>query len=200
MSFDHLVHQARQYSHTFSRGRLTELAAGQEPVALFITCSDSRVVPAGITGATPGELFELRTAGNAVPKYAPGSASSEMATIEYAVLQLQVPEVVLCGHSHCGAVKALNVCGRGLEALPAMRGWLGTDELGDADAGESDPAVRASSKQHLRRQLTTLREYPFVAERLASGQLRLHGWFFDIETGSVSACSPHDPEADFTAL
>ena len=83
------------------------LAEGQSPQVLFITCSDSRVVPALITGARPGELFELRTAGNIVPPYASEHPTSEAATIEYAVEVLGVRDIVVCGHSHCGAVGAL---------------------------------------------------------------------------------------------
>ncbi|WP_309302254.1 carbonic anhydrase, partial [Streptomyces sp. NBRC 110611] len=83
------------------------LAAGQSPLALFITCSDSRVVPSLITGARPGELFELRTAGNAVPVYQDDMAAcAEAATIEYAMRVLRVADIVVCGHSHCGAVGA----------------------------------------------------------------------------------------------
>src|SRR3954468_8079269 len=80
---------------------------GQHPTALFIACSDSRVVPALITGAGPGELFELRTAGNIVPVYDPGRAFGETATIEFAVEVLQVKHIIVCGHSHCGAVNAI---------------------------------------------------------------------------------------------
>ncbi|MFF4947799.1 carbonic anhydrase, partial [Streptomyces chattanoogensis] len=91
---------ADQYEDREAYGRL---AAGQSPLALFITCSDSRVVPSLITGAGPGELFELRTAGNAVPAYQEGmAASSEAATIEYATRVLGVADIVVCGHSHCG--------------------------------------------------------------------------------------------------
>src|SRR3569833_4068041 len=85
----------------------SRLAAGQRPEALCITCSDSRVVPALITGARPGELFELRTAGNIVPPYASEHPTSEAATNEYAVEVLGVRDIVVCGHSHCGAVGAL---------------------------------------------------------------------------------------------
>lgn len=185
MTFEHLVDRARLHSSALSEADRAELAAGQQPVALFITCSDSRVIPAKITGAEPGQLFELRTAGNVVPEYLPDSASSEMATIEYAVLGLQVPEIVVCGHSHCGAVTAKTIAGRGLEKLPAMRGWLGTGEPPEAAAPELEPGVRSESKQHVREQLSTLFEYPFVRERVATGQLRVHGWFYEIDTGLV---------------
>jgi carbonic anhydrase len=194
MNFEHLVHHARRHSHMMPTQHRQRLAAKQEPVALFIACSDSRVVPSQITGAEPGKLFELRTAGNVVPEYAPDSASSEMATIEYAVLGLRVPEIIVCGHSHCGAVTALSSAGRGLEKLPAMRSWLGTDGLAASDSPErspGDPGVRVESKRHLRAQLRTLLQYPFIEERVETGALRLHGWFYEIDTGSVWSC-PQD--------
>jgi carbonic anhydrase len=200
MNFEQLVQHARRHPHARSPHHRERLAAGQQPVALFIACSDSRVIPSQITGAEPGKLFELRTAGNIVPKYVPDSASSEMATIEYAVLQLQVPEIIVCGHSHCGAVTALTAAGRGLEQLPAMRCWLGTDGSTNPAQGAVDPGVRSESKRHLREQLRTLGEYPFVRERVDAGRLRLHGWFYEIDTGVISTC-PQDPSAaDFQAL
>lgn len=201
MNFEHLVHHARKHPRTLSEHRRKELAAGQQPVALFITCSDSRVVPSQITGAEPGRLFELRTAGNVVPEYLPDSASSEMATIEYAVLQLRVPEIIVCGHSHCGAVTALSAAGRGLEQLPAMRSWLGTDNTASGEIPQQvDPAVRAESKAHLRAQLHTLRTYPFISELVEAGQLRLHGWFYEIDTGLVFACPQEDAGEDLLPL
>ena len=198
MNFEHFVQNARRHPNALPSDQRRQLAAGQQPAALFIGCSDSRIQPSRITGAEPGELFELRTAGNVVPKYAPDSASSEMATIEYAVLVLGVPEIVVCGHSHCGAVTALNLAGRGLDQLPAMRTWLGTDGLtGPAEPPEA--AVRAESKQHLRNQLATLHEYPFIRDRVESGALRVHGWFYEIDTGLVHTC-PSDLNSDFLPL
>src|ERR1041384_6086354 len=97
-----------------------KLAEGPSPQVLFITCSDSRVVPALITGARPGELFELRTAGNIVPPYTSDTPCGETATIEYAVEGLGVQDIVVCGPSRCGAVGAL-VRGDDLEAVPAVR-------------------------------------------------------------------------------
>ncbi|GHF48365.1 hypothetical protein GCM10010359_58270 [Streptomyces morookaense] len=105
------------------RAEFGRLADGQSPTALFVTCSDSRVVPSLITGARPGELFELRTAGNAVPAYDDARPSGESATVEYAVDVLEVPDIVVCGHSHCGAVGA-RVRGEDLTAVPAVAGWL----------------------------------------------------------------------------
>lgn len=198
MSFEHFVRHARRHPNMLSVDQRRQLAEGQKPAALFIGCSDSRVIPSQITGAEPGTLFELRTAGNVVPDYSPGSGSSEMGTIEYAVLQLRVPEIIVCGHSHCGAVTALTVAGRGLEELPALRSWLGTDALTGVEV--DDPSVRAESKRHVCEQLRKLREYPFIRSRVDAGELRLHGWFYEIDTGLVYAC-PQDPEtSDFLPL
>lgn len=168
-----------------------KLAEGQSPQVLFITCSDSRVVPALITGARPGELFELRTAGNIVPPYASGRPTGEAATIEYAVEVLGVSDIVVCGHSHCGAVGAL-VRGDDLTAVPAVRDWLahaaddptvtGTaTTASDAD----DPTVAAGVQNHVLAQLLRLRSYPCVEQRLSNGQLRLRGWYYEVHTGSV---------------
>ncbi|WP_030861432.1 carbonic anhydrase [Streptomyces sp. NRRL S-37] len=160
------------------------LAEGQSPDVLFITCSDSRVVPALITGARPGELFELRTAGNIVPPYAPGRPTSEAATVEYAVGVLGVTDIVVCGHSHCGAIGAL-VRGDDLDAVPAVRDWLAhaADEPTPADA--ADPACAQAVQHHVLAQLLRLRSYPCVERRLASGRLRLRGWYYEVHTGAV---------------
>ncbi|MGV9558450.1 carbonic anhydrase [Streptomyces sp. NPDC003401] len=161
-----------------------QLAAGQSPDVLFITCSDSRVVPALITGARPGQLFELRTAGNIVPPYVSNPPTGEAATIEYAVEVLGVRDVVVCGHSHCGAVGAL-VRGDDLDAVPAVRAWLAhaAGEPAAADAG--DPTVAQAVQHHVLAQLLRLRSYPCVEKRLADGRLRVRGWYYEVHTGAV---------------
>ncbi|WP_369201733.1 carbonic anhydrase [Streptomyces sp. PU-14G] len=169
--------------------RYARLADGQSPEALFLTCSDSRVQPAVFAGALPGQLFELRTAGNVVPPYADGHPTAEAATIEYAVRVLEVPEIVVCGHSHCGAVGA-RVRGDDLAAVPAVDGWL-TTQLAPVEelAGDGDernrPDVATAVQRHVRVQLARLRGYPCVAEREAAGQLGLRGWFYTVHTGQV---------------
>ncbi|MFF7234442.1 carbonic anhydrase [Streptomyces sioyaensis] len=194
----HLIDNARTYPQQAAQRpeELTRLARGQSPHALFITCSDSRVIPSLITGARPGELFELRTAGNAVPRYhAEREPSGEAATLEYAVSVLQVPDIVVCGHSHCGAVGA-RVRGEDLSAVPAVAGWLGSqlpDDLSELGEDGSGAAVAAAVQHHVREQLERLRDYPCVAQRLETGQLRLHGWFYAVDTGLVLA---HQPSVD----
>lgn len=160
------------------------LAQGQSPGVLFITCSDSRVVPALITGARPGQLFELRTAGNIVPPYTSGHPTGEAATIEYAVAVLGVQDVVVCGHSHCGAVGAL-VRGDDLDAVPAVRDWLAHAADRPKAADPDDPTVAEAVQGHVLAQLSRLRSYPCVEQRLADGRLRLRGWYYEVHTGAV---------------
>nr|AQT39376.1 probable carbonic anhydrase b-CA(2)-1 [Streptomyces sp.] len=177
-------------------GELARLAEGQSPQVLFITCSDSRVVPALITGARPGELFELRTAGNIVPPYASQQPTGEAATIEYAVEVLGVTDIVVCGHSHCGAVGAL-VRGDDLTAVPAVRDWL-THAAPRPEGAVEDPAVAEPVQNHVLTQLLRLRSYPCVESRLTTGRVRLHGWFYEVHTGTVLV---HDVHSDtFRAL
>ncbi|MFJ9894311.1 carbonic anhydrase [Streptomyces sp. NPDC091280] len=173
-----------------------KLAEGQSPQVLFITCSDSRVVPALITGARPGQLFELRTAGNIVPPYASEHPTSEACTIEYAVEVLGVSDVVVCGHSHCGAVGAL-VRGDDLDAVPAVRDWL-TRATPKPQGAVEDPAVSEGVQSHVLTQLLRLRSYPYIEKKLKDRQLALHAWFYEVHTGAVQV---HDPAADaFKAL
>jgi len=162
-----------------------KLAEGQSPQVLFITCSDSRVVPALITGARPGELFELRTAGNIVPPYISTTPTAEAATIEYAVEVLGVRDIVVCGHSHCGAVGAL-VRGDDLTAVPAVRDWLAQATPRPAGAA-ADPAVTEGVQSHVLAQVLRLRSYPCVAGKLAEGRLALHAWYYEVHTGAVRA-------------
>jgi carbonic anhydrase len=170
------------------REEFARLAAGQQPEALFITCSDSRVVPALIMSARPGELFELRTAGNMVPPPLPGHPSAEAATIEYAIEVLGVTDVVVCGHSHCGAVGALTD-GADLTATPALRDWL--THAAPPDLSTAGANVLTQAVQHnVLVQLQRLAAYPFVQRRLSSdGErgIRLHGWFYEVDSGAVLA-------------
>ncbi|HYZ56924.1 MAG TPA: carbonic anhydrase [Streptosporangiaceae bacterium] len=189
-----LIDHARRFpALAAQRGvELNRLAAGQHPQALFITCSDSRVVPALITGARPGDLFELRTAGNIVPRHLPGQSCSEAATIEYAVEVLGVRDIVVCGHSHCGAVGAL-VRGEDLTSIPAVRDWLKNADLRSTLSGSSThpgPDVAEAVQQHVLIQLDRLHGFPAIARRLTGGELRLHAWFYEIHTGRVLAYRP----------
>ncbi|GAA2762349.1 carbonic anhydrase [Streptomyces paradoxus] len=171
----------------FNSGEYRKLAEGQYPEALFITCSDSRVIPAMITGARPGEIFELRNAGNIVPPYGRPGACGEAATIEYALEVLGVQDIVVCGHSHCGAMGALK-SGDDLSALPGVDAWLriARPELTSVlETAPDDPSLPEVSQGNVVNQLTALRSYPVVRQRLDSGRLRLHGWYYEVDTGFV---------------
>jgi carbonic anhydrase len=171
----------------FDSGEYRKLADGQYPEALFITCSDSRVIPALITGARPGEIFELRNAGNIVPPYGRSGASGEAATIEYALEVLGVQDIVVCGHSHCGAMGALK-SGDDLSALPGVDAWLhiARPELAPVlESAPDDPSLPEVSQGNVVNQLAALRSYPVVRQRLDTGRLRLHGWYYEVDTGFV---------------
>jgi carbonic anhydrase len=187
-----LLDRARSFRRRvdFESDEYRKLAVGQFPEALFITCSDSRVIPALITGARPGEIFELRNAGNIVPPHdAYGAASGEAATIEYALEVLRVQDIVVCGHSHCGAMGALKH-GADLSGLPRVDAWLDyarpalAPALGDTAAPE-DPALREVVQLNVRSQLAVLRDYPVARQQIDAGRLRLHGWYYEIDTGKV---------------
>ncbi len=178
------------------------LEAGQSPEALFITCSDSRVVPALITGARPGELFELRTAGNVVPPYSLDHPTGESATIEFAVRVLGVRDIVVCGHSHCGAVGAV-VRGDDLSAVPALRGWLERAVPPHAPTRTVTPVspdVAEAVQAHSVAQLETLRGYPCIRERVEAGTLSLHAWYYEVHTGVVRAHRPDEGRLPFGPL
>ncbi|MFG2891290.1 carbonic anhydrase [Streptomyces sp. NPDC048248] len=186
-----LVDNARSFTaHVADRAEeFSALEAGQSPEVLFITCSDSRVVPSLITGARPGELFELRTAGNIVPEYSSEHPSAETATIEYAVRVLGVRDVVVCGHSHCGAVNAL-VSGGDLSELPAVQGWLEHAAARPEITTPHTPDVAEAVQLHTVAQLERLHTHPCIVEGVAEGTLQVHAWYYEVHTGSAKACGP----------
>jgi carbonic anhydrase len=158
------------------------LATHHTPHTLFIGCSDARVVPELITGTEPGDLFVIRTAGNLVPAYTPG-ADGVAASIEYAVAALGVRDIVVCGHSACGAMTALAE-GHDLSGAPAVATWL---RHADASRARTTAAgdVTALVRQNVRAQLANLATHPSVARALAERKVTLRGWVFDIATGTV---------------
>ncbi len=165
-----------------------ELSMGQKPSTLFVTCSDSRIVPHFITQTQPGELFIIRTAGNFVPLYG-APPSGEAATIEYAVKVLKVREIVVCGHSHCGAISAL-LQPDSTKELPALRHWLahGQHALNELDNYRAANRLQRDLltsliECNIKVQLNNLRSYPYIRSAEDCGQLTLHGCFYRFETG-----------------
>lgn len=167
------------------------LSKGQSPEALFITCSDSRIDTAMITQTDPGELFIIRNAGNIVPPHTTQTGGMT-ASVEFSVAALQVPHIVVCGHTECGAMKgAMNP--EGLDSLPQVKEWLNYSRAAVAAVKEMAPEADEETRmkmlleQNVLLQLQHLKTHPTVAARLAKGDLTLHGWVYDIKTGDVVA-------------
>ncbi|HEX4767566.1 MAG TPA: carbonic anhydrase [Lichenihabitans sp.] len=178
------------------REEFRSLAKAQNPSILFIACADSRVVPEMITQTNPGDLFVCRNIGNIVPGYGEmlGGVS---AVIEYAVMELGVTEIVICGHSDCGAMKGLLKGQEVFARMPTVASWLrnahsalSVVEVLHPDL-EGEAKVQALVEQNVRTQLQHLATHPSVAAGKAAGRLKLHGWVYDIETGEVRR---HDEE------
>ncbi|OFZ17965.1 MAG: carbonic anhydrase [Bdellovibrionales bacterium GWB1_55_8] len=177
------------YKDTFAR-----LALGQRPDTLFIACSDSRVVPNLFASSDPGDLFVVRNVGNLIPPCGDqghsASDESEAAAIEYALLNLPIAEIVVCGHSECSAMAAL-VEGRKKIQASNLKSWLrhGDKSLEQLNSGHSLPGQRERHNQlsqlNVLEQMEHLRTYPVVSKRLQEGTLRLHGWWFDIREADV---------------
>jgi carbonic anhydrase len=162
---------------------------GQSPKALMISCADSRIVPEHVMQADPGDLFVCRNAGNIVPPFAQmnGGVSS---TVEYAVAALQVRDIIVCGHSDCGAMKAVaepHLC----HDMPNVAAWLRHSSAAARVVRDAYPEmtnaelVRAISLENVVAQLAHLRTHPSVAAMIARGEMSLHGWFVDIHAGQV---------------
>ncbi|MDZ7894577.1 MAG: carbonic anhydrase [Sphingobium sp.] len=164
---------------------------GQSPKSLIISCADSRIVPEHIVQAKPGDLFVCRNAGNIVPPHS-NMTGGVTSTVEYAVAVLGVSDIIVCGHSDCGAMKAL-----GLEAdlsgVPAVAAWLrhaaAAHQVVKSCYPDLDDAekVRAVSLENVVAQIAHLRTHPSVAAGIARGEISLHGWFVDIHEGQVLA-------------
>ncbi len=168
------------------------LAGGQQPRALFITCSDSRVDPSLITRTDPGELFVIRNAGNIVPAHGVFERGGELATIEYAVGALGIKNIIVCGHSACGAMNGL-LHPDTASGLPHVLDWLEHAEATRAIVEESFPEADDDERlQHAVEanvvvQLNHLRTHPAVARKMQSGELNLYGWVYDIRAGEITA-------------
>ena len=187
--------------HSFQRGYFAthqqlfrQLAtAGQKPEALFITCCDSRVVPTLITDAPPGELFIVRNIGNMVP--GPDLPGSTAAAIEYAVQVLGVENIIICGHTQCGAMEAVLRPDR-VAGLDYVRRWVAQadgvrttifDSYRDLEPWAQ---LTAAVQENVLVQLEHLRDFPCVKDRLERGRVLVSGWVFDIESGEVYDFDP----------
>lgn len=170
---------------------------GQSPKALFISCSDSRVLPNLILNANPGDLFVIRTAGNFVPTYDTAIAwDGVAATVEYAVEVLGVKDVIVCGHSHCGAIRGLF---QNLDdpKFTLLKKWLRFGQEAKATllaTGEFDEKTCCAAAEQLSAlyQLTHLMTYPFIKKKVEEKTLTLHAWYFSIEEGTIKYYNEKD--------
>ncbi len=166
------------------------LAEKQVPFALFLTCGDSRIEPSILTGTEPGQIFVERTPGNIVPIYDEIASVGVSASIEYAITVLGVQDVIICGHSACGAMKGL-LHPEELRKIPATARWLKyakpAIEMLERDYHElhGAPRLKKLSQLNVVEQMAHLHTHPAVAERLPAGKVRIHGWFYEIHKGMV---------------
>ena len=171
------------------------LIGGQNPLALFITCSDSRIDPNRLTDTQPGELFILRTVGNIVPPFG-SMVAGEAATIEYAVTALNIRDIIICGHSHCGAMSGL-LDPESVEDMPAVKEYLVHAESSlqivderNSHVIDSEIRLKRTIENNILLQLENLRTHPAVATAVARGVMHLHGWLYEFETGEVLVFHP----------
>lgn len=163
------------------RELFAKLALGQKPDALFIACSDSRVVPNLFASTDPGDLFVIRNVGNLVPPDGEAEESSTQAALEFAVINLKVSNIIVCGHSHCGAIEAL---GKEMPECPHLEKWL---KFGTKKRGQDLDIV---SQENVLEQIGHILSYPFIQKEVEAGRLNLHGWWFDIAGADVYCFEP----------
>jgi carbonic anhydrase len=187
-----LINGIHKFQNEIFSGHLElfkKLEKGQSPQVLFITCSDSRINPNLLTQTEPGDLFIIRNAGNIIPEYG-NKNSGEMATIEFALEGLGIKDIIVCGHSHCGAMAAL-LRPAAVESLPAMKDWLKNAERTQKVVFESyqhlqgDALLMAAIEENVLNQIEQLKTHPAVATRIKNGEVRLHAWVYKFETGVV---------------
>jgi carbonic anhydrase len=196
----------REQSLPHYAARFRELAAGQNPDTLFITCADSRVVPNLLVSTDPGDLFTMRNVGNLVPPATADGVSvgdlSEASAIEYAVAGLKVRNIVICGHSECGAMGAV-LAEHGLDDAPNLALWLGHAQAAAMQL-KLEPENAHGLARHDRLsqlnvlvQLDHLMTYPVVRQAVEAGNLHLSGWWFDIASGDMHG---YEPESESFVL
>lgn len=196
------LREFRRTGYEEHRKLFQHLADGQNPEALFITCSDSRIDPNLITQTKPGDLFILRIAGNIVPPHA-NTTGGITASVEYAVKALGVKHIIVCGHTDCGAMKGA-MQPESLKSLPHVSNWLGHCSAAlqivkarhGRDAGIEH--VEEMTRENIIMQLRHLVTHPSVAERMAVNDIHLHGWIYDIRTGEVLCYD--DDKGDFISV
>lgn len=198
---DKLYKGIRRFQESFFKKEedfFKRLSKSQDPDVLFITCSDSRVDPALVTQSKPGELFIVRNIGNIIPPHdALKDKNSAAAAIEFAVLALKVSDVIVCGHSNCGAMQALYKKNNEMDKMPHLRDWLNLAEhvkdavLKSFPDSPQEALQEITEKENVLAQIENLETYPFIAQALNEGTLYLHGWYYEIGAGQMYAYIPN---------
>ena len=188
------IKKFQQLHYNKEKDFYTKIAKGQSPDVLFFTCSDSRVDPNLITQSKPGELFIVKNVGNIVPPCdTMRKKTCTAAAIEFALLVLKVTDIVVCGHSDCGAMKALYYEEKEFCDMPNLKDWVDTasDVKEVVLQHNHDPSYKAriemTEKKYIIQQLENLKTYSLVNDALKAGKLNIHGWYFEIGTGSIHA-------------
>jgi carbonic anhydrase len=196
VSIKHLISGLNEFHDNYfvsHRDLFQQLSHGQTPEVLLITCSDSRIDPNLITQTQPGDLFVIRNIGNIIPPY--GSLNNaEGAGVEYAVQALNIKDIIICGHSHCGAMKGLLQIGNLAQQMPLVYDWLKHYAeptrrlvLDNYKHCPSDKLLKIAIEQNVLIQIDNLKTYPIICSKLHSGQITLHAWIYEIESGEVFA-------------
>ena len=191
------IHKFRESYFAREEEFFKGLSHTQTPEVLFITCSDSRVDPNLVTQSRPGELFIVRNVGNIIPPYdAIKDKNSVAAAIEFAVMVLKIKDIIVCGHSNCGAIESLYRAEQDFDKMPHLKDWLKIASPVKDIATLFFPEISGESSQRVVEtanilvQLKNIETYPFVVEALNNGAIHLHGWYYDIGTGEVYSYNP----------
>ena len=184
------VHEFQRNYFKSHREMFQALSRDQQPRILFITCSDSRINPNLLTQTEPGELFIIRNAGNIIPPYG-ATNGGEGATIEYAIQAFGIKDIIICGHSDCGAMKGLLKLNIISEEMPLLYDWLKYAEATRRIIKENykylegEALLNATIEENVLTQVENLRTYPVIRSKLHKGQINLHAWVYIIDTGEV---------------
>lgn len=196
-----LLHGHRAFLKSYARSEkayLKRLAEdGQAPAAMYVGCSDSRVIPELLTRTKPGELFVVRNVANVVPVQG-DTATSVGAALEFAVSVLGVRDVIVCGHDHCGGVKAAVAGVQSVSHMPSLADWLKRIEPAAsaakiaAEGFDTDWELRFAVEENVLLQLENLATYPIVQQALAEERIELHGWVYDLHSSRVRVFDPEE--------
>jgi len=200
-ALDRIAHGVKKFQTEIfpaQRELFERLRRGQEPLALFVTCADSRVNPNLVTQTDPGEIFIERNPGNMVPPYAE-FVGGVTAGVEYAMLAVKVPLIVVCGHTDCGVMKALLDPGA-VHGMPGVQRWMSHGiaarerMLRELPFARKEERLRRLTEYNVLEQIENLKTHPSVNKRLRYGEIEIRGWVYDIGDGSIREANPESGE------